>query len=156
MQEKIISSGFEAMNYSIQRFIEAQDRPYSGYQQAFSEIQRGRKVGHWIWYIFPQVKGLGFSHMSEYYGISGLKEAKEYMADKILSNRLREITTALLAHNEQAAVDILGDVDAMKVKSSMTLFDAVFPNDIFDQVLNQFYGGERCQRTLRAIEDGQH
>ena len=94
--------------------------------------------------------------MSEYYGISGLKEAKEYMADKILSNRLREITTALLAHNEQAAVDILGDVDAMKVKSSMTLFDAVFPNDIFDQVLNQFYGGERCQRTLRAIEDGQH
>lgn len=140
-------------DYNIQRFIEAQDRPYSGYQKALSEIQRGRKVGHWIWYVFPQVNGLGFSHMSEYYGISGLEEAQEYMANETLSSRLREITNALLAHKGQTADNILGYVDAMKVKSSMTLFDAVCPDDIFAQVLNQFYGSERCKRTIQMLNN---
>lgn len=139
------------MNYDIQRFIKAQAQPYSGYQQALSEIQRGQKRGHWIWYIFPQMKGLGYSHMSEYYGISGLKEAQDYMEDEVLSIRLREITNALLSHKDKTSEAILGYVDDLKVRSCMTLFDAVCPNDIFGEVLNQFYGGERCQRTLEML-----
>ena len=92
--------------------------------------------------------------MSRFYGITSLKEAQEYMNNETLSGRLREITSALLEHTDKRAEDILGYVDAMKVKSSMTLFDIVCPNDIFDQVLQQFYGGERCGRTLRMIEGG--
>ena len=144
------------MNYDIQRFIKAQAQPYSGYQQALSEIQRGQKRGHWIWYIFPQMKGLGYSHMSEYYGISGLKEAQDYMADEVLSIRLREITNALLSHKDKTSEAILGYVDDLKVRSCMTLFDAVCPNDVFGEVLNQFYGGERCQKTLKMLDNGQH
>lgn len=144
------------MNYDIQRFIKAQAQPYSGYQQALSEIQRGQKRGHWIWYIFPQMKGLGYSHMSEYYGISGLKEAQDYMEDEVLSIRLREITNALLSHKDKTSEAILGYVDDLKMRSCMTLFDAVCPNDVFGEVLNQFYGGERCQKTLRMLENGQH
>lgn len=139
------------MAYEIQRFIKAQEQPYSGYQQALPEIQRGLKRGHWIWYIFPQMKGLGYSHMSDYYGISGLKEAQDYMANEILSTRLREISSALLSHKDKTSEEILGYVDDLKVRSCMTLFDAVCPNNIFGEVLNQFYGGERCQRTLRML-----
>ena len=138
-------------NYDLQRFITAQEQPYSGYQQALSEIQKGRKTGHWIWYIFPQMKGLGHSYMSNYYGISCLEEAQEYMSNEILSARLREITNALLSHNDKTSKEILGDVDSWKVRSCMTLFDAVCPNDIFREVLNQFYGGKSCQRTLGKL-----
>jgi len=138
-------------SYDIKRFIKAQEQPYSGYQQALPEIQRGLKRGHWIWYIFPQMKGLGYSHMSDYYGISGLKEAQDYMANEILSTRLREISSALLSHKDKTSEEILGYVDDLKVRSCMTLFDAVCPNSIFGEVLNQFYGGERCQRTLRML-----
>ena len=138
-------------NYDIQRFIKAQEQSYDGYKQALSEIQQGRKTSHWIWYIFPQIKGLGHSYMSEFYGISGLEEAQEYMKNETLSTRLREITNALLAHSDKSADDILGYIDAKKVKSSMTLFDAVCPDDIFREVLNQFYGGKGCQRTLGKL-----
>ena len=138
-------------NYDLQRFITAQEQPYSGYQQALSEIQKGRKTGHWIWYIFPQMKGLGHSYMSNYYGISCLEEAQEYMSNEILSARLREITNALLSHKDKTSKEILGDVDSWKVRSCMTLFDAVCPNDIFREVLNQFYGGKSCQRTLGKL-----
>ena len=137
--------------YDIQRFITAQEQSYDGYKQALSEIQQGRKTSHWIWYIFPQIKGLGHSYMSEFYGISGLEEAQEYMKNETLSTRLREITNALLAHSDKSADDILGYIDAKKVKSSMTLFDAVCPDDIFREVLNQFYGGKGCQRTLGKL-----
>lgn len=137
--------------YDIQRFIKAQEQSYDGYKQALSEIQQGRKTSHWIWYIFPQIKGLGHSYMSEFYGVSGLEEAQEYMKNETLSTRLREITNALLAHSDKSADDILGYIDAKKVKSSMTLFDAVCPDDIFREVLNQFYGGKGCQRTLGKL-----
>ena len=139
---------------SLFRFLEAQNKRFAGYQQALTEIKNGYKSGHWIWYIFPQLKGLGHSSMSNFYGISDLNEAEEYMKDDTLSGRLREITNALLKHTDKRATDILGYVDAMKVKSSMTLFDIVCPNDIFDLVLQQFYGGERCGRTLRMTENG--
>lgn len=138
-------------NYDIQRFVKAQEQPCFGYQQALSEIQRGQKRGHWIWYIFPQMKGLGYSQMSEYYGITGLKEAQDYVANEILSHRLREITYALMSHRDKTLEEILGYVDDLKVRSCMTLFDAVCPNDLFGEVLNQFYGGERCQRTLEIL-----
>ena len=138
-------------NYDLQRFITAQEQSYDGYKQALSEMQQGRKTSHWIWYIFPQIKGLGHSYMSEFYGISGLEEAQEYMKNETLSTRLREITNALLAHSDKSADDILGYIDAKKVKSSMTLFDAVCPDDIFREVLNQFYGGKGCQRTLGKL-----
>ncbi len=138
---------------SLSRFLEAQNKRFAGYQQALAEIKNGYKLGHWIWYIFPQMKDLGYSSMSRFYGMTSLKEAQEYMNNETLSGRLREITAALLEHTDKRAEDILGYVDAMKVKSSMTLFDIVCPNDIFDQVLQQFYGGERCGRTLRMIEN---
>lgn len=136
---------------SLSRFLEAQDSRFAGYQQALTEIKKGYKSGHWIWYIFPQMKDLGYSSMSRFYGITSLKEAQEYMKNETLSRRLREITHALLKHAGKRAEDILGYVDAMKVKSSMTLFDIVCPNDVFEQVLQQFYGGERCVRTLRML-----
>ena len=142
------------MAFDINRFIKAQQEPYSGYQQALSEIQEGQKRGHWIWYIFPQMKGLGYSYMSNYYGISGMEEAQEYMADVVLSARLREITNAFLSHKDKTSEAILGYVDDLKVRSCMTLFDVVCPDDIFGEVLNQFYGGERCQRTLRMLGNG--
>ena len=99
----------------------------------------------------PQMKDLGYSDMSKFYGITSLKEALEYMKNETLSGRLREITAALLEHTDKRAEDILGYVDAMKVKSSMTLFDAVCPGDVFEKVLQQFYGGERCGRTFRML-----
>ena len=135
-------------NYDIQRFIEAQS---TNYQRAHLEIQNGCKVGHWIWYIFPQLKGLGRSEMSEYYGIAGLKEAQDYMAHEVLASRLREITNALLSHKDKTSEQILGSIDALKVRSCMTLFDAICPNDIFADVLKQFYDGERCQSTLSLL-----
>ena len=138
-------------NYDLQRFITAQEQPYSGYQQALSEIQKGRKTGHWIWYIFPQIKGLGHSYMSNYYGISCLEEAQEYLSNEVLSARLREITNALLSHKDKTSKEILGDVDSWKVRSCMTLFDTVCPDDIFREVLNQFYDGKSCRRTLGKL-----
>ena len=138
-------------NYDLQRFITAQEQSYDGYKQALSEMQQGRKTSHWIWYIFPQIKGLGHSYMSNYYGISCLEEAQEYMADEVLSARLREITNALLSHKDKTSKEILGDVDSWKVRSCMTLFDTVCPDDIFREVLNQFYDGKSCRRTLGKL-----
>ena len=138
-------------NYDLQRFITAQEQSYDGYKQALSEIQQGRKTSHWIWYIFPQIKGLGHSYMSEFYGISGLEEAQEYMSNEVLSFRLREITNALLSHKDKTSKEILGYIDDMKVRSCMTLFDAVCPDDIFREVLNQFYDGKSCRRTLGKL-----
>ena len=132
----------------LERFIKAQERDYAA---ALPEIRSGFKSGHWIWYVFPQLRGLGMSSMSEVYGIAGLEEVKAYLAHPVLGARLREISTALLAHAGQAAWAILGEIDAMKVRSSMTLFDAVEPDSVFSQVLDAFYGGQRDDRTLAMI-----
>lgn len=132
----------------LERFIKAQERDYAA---ALPEIRSGFKSGHWIWYVFPQLRGLGMSSMSEFYGIAGLEEVKAYLAHPVLGARLREISTALLAHAGQAAWAILGEIDAMKVRSSMTLFDAVEPDSVFSQVLDAFYGGQRDDRTLAMI-----
>lgn len=135
-------------NTGLQRFIEAQN---DSYDQALKEIRNGRKLTHWIWYIFPQIKGLGFSYNSEYYGITSLQEAKDYLENELLRKRLFEITESLLMHKGKDIESIMGDIDALKLKSSMTLFDAVQPGSVFGEVLDEFYGGERCRRTLEKI-----
>ena len=135
-------------NTGLQRFIEAQN---DSYDQALKEIRNGRKLTHWIWYIFPQMKGLGFSYNSEYYGITSLQEAKDYLENELLRKRLFKITESLLMHKGKDIESIMGDIDAMKLKSSMTLFDAVQPGSVFGEVLDEFYGGERCRRTLEKI-----
>ena len=134
---------------NLQRFLSAQEYDYP---IALREIQNGGKQSHWIWYIFPQIKGLGHSYQSEYYGIANRQEAEAYLADQILNARLRGITLALLEHKDKTAQQILGGIDAMKVKSSMTLFDAIAPNDIYAEVLNTFFRGDRCKRTLEYLQ----
>lgn len=135
----------------IERFIEAQNLRGS-YDTALEEVRRGHKYTHWIWYVFPQMKGLGYSGMSKRYGITSLFEAKAYLANDTLNRRLHEISEALLGHAGATIEDILGSIDAMKVRSCMTLFDIVAPHDIFQTVLDIFYDGERCQKTLNLLK----
>lgn len=134
----------------LERFVEAQKRDY---QLALEEVRAGKKLSHWIWYIFPQMYGLGHSCYANLYGIRDKKEAEEYLNHKILGNRLREITMALLKHNGCSAEDIFGDLDAMKVRSCMTLFDVISPEDIFAAVLNKFYANKRCDLTIRMLSE---
>ena len=134
----------------IERFIEAQKRDY---KTALEEVRDGQKRTHWIWYIFPQLYGLGHSCYANLYGIRDRKEAEEYLKDKTLGKRLREITSTLLQHEGKSAEEIFGELDAMKVRSSMTLFDAVCPNDMFAEVLEKFYNGERCGITIAKLNE---
>lgn len=138
----------------IERFVEAQDSEYCGYAQALQEMLAGAKHGHWIWYIFPQLRGLGHSGNANFYGIEDLREAKEYLKHPVLGTRLREITQVVLDHaDDRLAIELMGsDIDELKLKSSMTLFDKVSPNDIFSDVLDAYYDGERCSRTLRILK----
>lgn len=131
--------------YNLERFVEAQKLYYT---QALQEVQNGMKRSHWIWYIFPQLAVLGHSNNAKYYGISGYDEAEAYINHPILGKRLREITRTLLTHHKVAAIDIFGELDAMKVRSCMTLFDAVSPDDVFEQVLDKFYDGTYDKKTL--------
>lgn len=137
--------------FDIQRFIKAQDS-YNSYNIALNEVRNGRKRNHWIWYIFPQIAGLGQSSTSKFYGIQSLSEAKAYLENELLRNRLLEITSALLEQNDSAQ-NIFGGLDAMKVCSSMTLFDLIAPNNIFEKVLDKFYDGKKCKRTLSILKD---
>lgn len=132
--------------FNIERFVAAQDCCRT-YETALNEVRNGQKRSHWIWFIFPQIKGLGRSETSQAYGISSLEEAKAYLENETLKSRLYEITRTLL-ELDTPAEQIFGGLDAMKVRSCMTLFDLVSPNDVFAEVLNKFYGGQRCQRTL--------
>ena len=136
-------------DFNLERFHKAQE--YS-YQVAYAEIKEGYKRSHWMWYIFPQIKGLGRSSMSEYYGITYLDEARAYLEDDVLGTRLREICEALLKHSDKSAQDIFGGVDSMKLKSSMTLFDKVSPDEVFGKLLDVFFDGKRDKRTLDIAE----
>ncbi len=133
---------------SLSRFVQAQERDY---KTALAEIRNGRKMTHWIWYIFPQIEGLGHSCYSNLYGIRDISEAEAYLSHPLLGKRLREITGELLKHSDLSAQEILGELDAKKVRSCMTLFDKVSPDDVFAQVLATFYGGTRCERTLEKL-----
>ena len=135
---------------SLDRFLEAQERMY---EIALKEIRNGEKESHWMWYIFPQLRGLGKSQMAYAYGINGIEEAKAYIEHPVLSARLIEICEALLEHKNGDIEDILGDIDAMKLRSSMTLFAFISEkNSVFFQVLECFYDGKMDEYTLKLIE----
>lgn len=135
--------------YDIARFIEAQEGVYT---IALRELQEGRKRSHWMWYVFPQLKGLGRSYNSNFYGISGAEEASEYLEDTILGQRLREVSNAILNLATDDAIKVFGDIDSCKLKSSMTLFDLISPNDIFARVLDKYFDGQRDNRTVNIIQ----
>jgi uncharacterized protein (DUF1810 family) len=136
---------------SLERFVAVQEKMYP---IVMKEIQKGQKETHWMWYIFPQLRGLGMSSMAHIYGLSGLEEAKAYLEHPWLSGRLQELCVALLHHKDKSAYEIFGDLDEMKLKSSMTLF-ALTSEDytIFDQVLEQFFNGEMDELTVRLINE---
>jgi uncharacterized protein (DUF1810 family) len=124
---------------ALDRFLAGQRDSYDG---ALAELRAGRKTGHWIWFVFPQLAGLARSELSRYYAITSLDEARAYLAHPVLGARLRESAAALLATTGRSAADILGSIDAMKVRSSMTLFHRAAPDDpVFAEVLARFYGG---------------
>lgn len=122
------------------------------YETALSEIQNGKKESHWIWFIFPQLRGLGHTWNSNYYGINNVDEAKKYLETPVLRQRLFEILEVLLAHPQNNPEAIFGSLDAMKLKSSMTLFDYVSPEDIFAKVLIKYFHGQRDERTLNLLK----
>ena len=134
---------------NLQRFLDAQENNYA---DALREIKQGYKQSHWIWFIFPQMRGLGRSSMAEYYGIASIEEARAYLDHPTLKARLIEISTALLQHKGRStAYEILGTIDAIKVRSSMTLFDHIMPHAIFAEVLDAFYNSERDEQTIRIL-----
>ena len=137
-----------AVNYDLERFLKAQ---VFDYDTALRELRAGEKQSHWIWYIFPQMKGLGHSYNASYYGISGIEEAKAYLAHETLGTRLREVTRAVLDINGKTIGEIMPGIDALKLKSSMTLFDRVSPNNIFALVLDKFFDGQRDEKTLKMM-----
>jgi uncharacterized protein (DUF1810 family) len=141
-----------AEKYDLERFRRMQGRDYT---KALSEIRSGRKTTHWIWYIFPQLRVLGRSSNAVYYGIEDLDEARAYMADPYLSKNLLEITAALLEHSDIEPEDLMGSgIDAVKLRSCMTLFELVSDDELFPRVLETFYNGERDPGTLRALGIG--
>ena len=124
--------------HNLQRFVDAQE---SCYNQVLAELKNGRKCSHWIWFIFPQQKGLGRSYYSEFYGLDGSDEAKAYLEHPLLGTRLRECCRLLMSHiGKKAVEDIMGSrIDVLKLKTSMKLFDTVSSNDIFADVLNSYF-----------------
>ena len=134
---------------SLDRFVQAQTLMYPS---VLKQMQNGKKTSHWMWFMFPQLRGLGTSTMAHLYGISGLGEAKAYLAHPVLSGRLYELCSELLKHKDKTALAIFGDIDEMKLKSSMTLF-ALTSEDytIFDEVLEHFFGGEMDEVTVKLI-----
>ena len=136
--------------YDLERFVSAQK--YS-YENALSEIQAGHKTSHWIWYVFPQLKGLGKSYRAEFYGIKNEDEAKNYLSHPVLGARLLEITNALLKLRENNPLKVMGSPDDLKLKSCMTLFAYISEEgSIFHQVLKKFFGGTQDEKTIRILE----
>ena len=135
--------------YNLRRFIDAQA---STFESALAELRAGRKRTHWMWFIFPQLRGLGHSVTAQYYGIGSLDEARAYLDHPVLGPNLREATEAMLLWSARCTAEqILGPVDAMKLRSSMTLFDQVEPNGLFANALSGFCGGQRDKRTLELL-----
>ena len=132
----------------LEKFVTAHARDYS---TALREIQSGRKRSHWMWYIFPQIAGLGMSSTAQYYAIADLREARAYWEHPLLGARLREISEALLTLDTDDAGEVFGWPDELKLRSSMTLFSRATGEPVFQQVLDKFYGGREDDKTLRLL-----
>ena len=136
-------------DFHLERFVEAQARNYA---DALAELKRGRKSSHWMWYVFPQVAGLGFSPMAQTYAIGSLAEARAYLAHPVLGPRLRESVAAVLAVDRRSAHDIFGSPDDLKLRSSLTLFAQAAPQELlFRDALAKYFAGEPDPRTLELL-----
>ncbi|MBD2716627.1 DUF1810 domain-containing protein [Microvirga sp. STR05] len=137
----------------LQRFLDAQQRDYA---TALAEIRGGRKRSHWMWYIFPQIQGLGYSETARFYAIQSQPEAEAYLQHPTLGPRLVEISEALLALDISDATRIMGSPDDVKLRSSMTLFGALHgTNLVFQRVLAKFFGGNQDEKTLQILRQNQ-
>ena len=135
--------------YDLDRFLKGQARNYDA---ALREIREGCKRSHWMWYVFPQIQGLGYSSTAQYYAIKDLGEAKAYLQHPILRERLLEISGALLQLNTHNASEVFGWPDDMKLRSSMTLFAEAEPTcEVFQKVLDQYFGGKKDENTLSIL-----
>ena len=134
----------------LDRFIEAQK---SHYKTALAEIKNGKKETHWMWFIFPQIKGLGYSDISKYYAIQNKGEAREYLAHPVLGNRLCEISEHLLNLKTSDPVEVFGGIDALKLQSCMTLFWAISEREVFGDVLLKYFGGYLDYETMQILRD---
>jgi len=134
----------------LDRFVDAQARVWPA---PLEEIRRGRKDSHWMWYVFPQLRGLGRSVTAQYYGIADLDEAMAYLSHDVLGPRLTAVFRAMLAHEGTAPEAVLGPVDAMKLRSCATLFEAAGEGDLCARILAAFHGGARCVETLRMLAE---
>ena len=135
---------------NLARFLEAQEHTY---EQALSEIRSGRKRSHWMWYVFPQFEGLGFSTTSRLYAIRSVAEAEAYLAHPVLGPRLVESAEAALGLNGRSAFDVFGSPDDMKLRSCATLFASVSPpGSVFEQLLDRYFAGEPDDKTLRLLK----
>ena len=136
-------------DYDLERFIEA----HNDYNRALNEVKSGRKLTHWMWYIFPQIAGLGMSETAKYYEIKSLDEARAYLNNELLKDHIIEISNALLELDKTDPVEVFGDVDALKLKSSMTLFSYVSDDEIFNKVIDKYFNGSKDLTTVRICEE---
>jgi uncharacterized protein (DUF1810 family) len=148
----LTAAASRVMGYHLERFVDAQA---SVYPDVLDELRRGRKTGHWIWFIFPQIEGLGRSAMSQEFSIASLDEARAYLAHALLGARLRECAELVLAAEGRTADQIFGPLDAMKLRSCVTLFHRAAPDEaVFAQVLDRFYDGVADRATDALLERG--
>ena len=135
---------------SLDRFLLAQEGVY---EDALAELKGGRKRTHWMWFLFPQIQGLGQSETAKHYAICSREEAESYLAHEVLGSRLKESASAVLGSGATSATELLGTPDDLKLKSSMTLFERVAPDphSVFCEVLSKYYDGEPCQQTVNFL-----
>ncbi|MDU8946706.1 DUF1810 domain-containing protein [Ovoidimarina sediminis] len=139
--------------YDLERFVAAHEQDY---ETALSELRLGKKTSHWIWYIFPQLKGLGYSERSKFYGIEDIHEARAFLNDPVLGPRYLSAVEALLGHSDIPIEDIMGVVDAKKLRSSLTLMQLAGGGPILRKALDAFFDGELCQNTLKLLNSSRH
>ena len=139
-----------ADEFNLVRFLNAQENSYT---TALGELRAGKKQSHWIWYVFPQIKGLGSSSNSEFYGLVSLAEARAYLNHPLLGQRLKEATAVLLVRRSQNVTSILGEIDALKFKSCLTLFSLADPSEpLFTDALEYFFSGKRDEHTIELLK----
>jgi len=137
-------------NKELVKFLDAQNQMYL---KALAEVRNGKKESHWMWFVFPQIKGLGFSETAKFYGIADLEEAEAYLAHPVLGKHLIEISEALLKIEDKTATEIFGTPDDMKLRSCMTLFSKVSETDkIFEKILDKYFGGSQDDYTEELLQ----